>query len=247
MLVEKPLDISLARAIEMVEICESHGVLLGVMLQHRLRGAALALKGIIAGGELGSLVSANISVRWWRPQSYYDQPGRGTLERDGGGVLITQAIHTLDLFLSLAGLPKKLTGIVKTNVHHMEREDTAAALLEYENGALASLQATTAAYPGFPEHIEMNFSKGSATLASGLLEVHFMNGTSLSRGASEASGGGADPMAFDHAAHRAVLQDFATAVQVGREPAVSGRSALITQQVIEAIVASSASGTAVVF
>lgn len=221
--------------------------MLGVVLQHRLRAAALALAQLIKDGALGSLVSAHVSVRWWRPQSYYDEPGRGTLARDGGGVLITQAIHTLDLFLSITGLPKQLTGIVSTSaLHRMEGEDTAAALLHYENGALASLQATTAAYPGFPERIEMNFTRGSATFSSGLLEVCFLDGTRLSHGTSEATGGGADPMAFDHAAHRAVLQDFVTAVQAGRQPAASGRSALAVQRVIEAIVASSASGAAVV-
>lgn len=244
-LVEKPLDISLARATDMVDVCESSGVFLGVMLQHRLRGAALALARLITGGELRRLLSANVSVRWWRPQSYYDEAGRGSLARDGGGVLMTQAIHTLDLFLSLAGLPQRVTGMVRTSLHRMEGEDTAAALLEYDNGAVASLQATTAAFAGFPERIEMNFSQGSATLASGRLDVQFVNGSHFSYGASESSGAGADPMAFDHAAHRAVLEDFVAAVQTGRQPAVSGRSALMVQRVIEAIVASSATGAAV--
>ena len=85
-----------------------------------------------------------MSVRWWRPQSYYDEPGRGSLARDGGGVLMTQAIHTLDLFLSLTGLPKRVTGISRTSLHRMQGDDTAAALLQYDNGAVASLQATTA-------------------------------------------------------------------------------------------------------
>ena len=128
----------------------------------------------------------------------------------------------------------------------MECEDTAAALFEHENGALASLQATRSAYPCFAECIELNFSKGGTTLASGLLKTHFINATRIGHSANEASGGGADPMAFDHATHRAVLQDFVTAVKIGREPVASERSALIAQQVTEAIVASSASGATVV-
>ena len=100
-LVEKPLEINLARAQALVQVCETHGVRLAVMLQHRLRPAAMRLRALLNAGELGQLVSASASVRWWRPQSYYDEPGRGTLARDGGGVLITQAIHTLDLLLSL--------------------------------------------------------------------------------------------------------------------------------------------------
>jgi UDP-N-acetyl-2-amino-2-deoxyglucuronate dehydrogenase len=166
-------------------------------------------------------------VRWWRPQSYYDEPGRGTLASDGGGVLITQAIHTLDLMLSLTGMPERVTGIAGTSaVHRMEGEDTAAALLHYSNGAVAVVQATTAAYPGFPERIELNFTQGTATLEGGEMRAAFHDGRTVGAGARQASGGGADPMAFDHAAHRAVLEDFIRAVQNGAAPAVTGRSAL---------------------
>ncbi|MDP2677582.1 MAG: Gfo/Idh/MocA family oxidoreductase [Rhodoferax sp.] len=242
-LVEKPLEIDLARAQSLVQVCDSQGVMLAVMLQHRLRPAATRLRALLKTGELGQLVSASASVRWWRTQSYYDEPGRGTLARDGGGVLITQAIHTLDLLLSYTGLPTRVMGLANTSpVHTMEAEDCACALLHYANGAMATLQATTAAYPGFPERLELNGTLGSASLEAGVLQVAFMNGQTLSVGSQQDSGGGTDPMAFDHAAHRAVLQDFLDAVRQGREPAVTGRSALAAQQVIEAIMASSRSG-----
>jgi predicted dehydrogenase len=245
-LVEKPLEIDLNRANALVEACEAAGVTLAVMLQHRLREAALGLRALIAAGELGQLVSAAAFVRWWRPQSYYDEPGRGTLARDGGGVLITQAIHTLDLLLSLIGMPERVTGIAGTSpVHRMEGEDTAAALLHYSNGAVAVVQATTAAYPGFPERIELNFTHGTATLEGGEMRAAYHDGRTTTVGSRQASGGGADPMAFDHAAHRAVLEDFIRAVQNGAAPAVTGRSALGVQQVIEAIMASSKAGSAV--
>ena len=239
-LVEKPLEIDLNRANALVEACEACGVTLAVMLQHRLREAALGLATLIKSGEIGELVSASASVRWWRPQSYYNEAGRGTLARDGGGVLITQAIHTLDLLLSLTGMPECVTALAGTSpIHTMEGEDTAAALLHYPNGAVAVVQATTAAYPGYPERIELNFTRGTATLESGTLQAAFMNGKTLTLGSREASGGGADPMAFDHSAHRAVLQDFTRAIQNGTAPAVTGRSALDVQGVIEAIMASS--------
>ncbi|MCM2341812.1 Gfo/Idh/MocA family oxidoreductase [Rhodoferax sp.] len=246
-LVEKPLEIDLTRAQALVEVCEQQGVLLAVMLQHRLRQAATRLRTLLNAGELGQLVSASASVRWWRPQSYYDVPGRGTLARDGGGVLITQAIHTLDLLLACTGLPTRVMGLASTSpVHAMEGEDCACALLHYADGAMATLQASTAAYPGFPERIELNGTLGSASLEAGMLQVAFMNGQTLSVGGGQGSGGGADPMAFDHAAHRAVLQDFIDAVRQGREPAVTGRSALAVQQLIEAIMASSRTGSPVV-
>lgn len=238
-LVEKPLEIDLTRANALVEACEVCGVTLAVMLQHRLREAALGLAALMKTGELGELVSASASVRWWRAQSYYNEPGRGTLARDGGGVLITQAIHTLDLLLSLTGMPESVSAMVGTSpVHRMEGEDTAAALLHYANGAVAVVQATTAAYPGYPERIELNFTQGTATLESGMLQA-FMNDKTLTLGSPEASGGGANAMAFAHSAHRAVLQDFIRAVQSGSAPAVTGRSALDVQRVIEAIMASS--------
>lgn len=239
-LVEKPLEIDLNRANALVEACEAAGVTLAVMLQHRIREAALGLTALLRTGELGPLVSAAASVRWWRPQSYYDEPGRGSLARDGGGVLITQAIHTLDLLLSFTGLPERVTGLANTSpVHRMEGEDTAAALLHFSGGAIAVLQATTAAYPGYPERIELNFTQGTVTLEAGQAQVVFATGKTLTLGSSQASGGGADPMAFEHTAHRAVLQDFVRAVQNGTVPAVTGRSALGVQQVIEAIMESS--------
>lgn len=245
-LVEKPLEIDLNRANALVEACDAAGVTLAVMLQHRLRDAALGLTALLATGELGPLVSAAASVRWWRPQSYYDVPGRGSLARDGGGVLITQAIHTLDLLLSYTGLPERVTGLARTSpVHRMEGEDSAAALLQFAGGAVAVLQATTAAYPGYPERIELNFTQGTATLEAGQAQVVFASGKTLALGIRQASGGGADPMAFEHTAHRAVLQDFVQAVQSGTAPAVTGRSALGVQQVIEAVMASSRSGSTV--
>jgi len=237
-LVEKPLEIDLARAQRLVDVCESQGVWLAVMLQHRLRPAATALRALLNAGELGQLVSASVNVRWWRPQSYYDEPGRGTLARDGGGVLMTQAIHTLDLLLSYTGMPARVMGLISTSpVHNMEAEDCACALLHFANGAMATVQATTAAYPGFPERLELNGTLGSASLEAGVLLVSFMSGQNLSVGDQQDCGGGADPMAFDHGPHRTVLKDFIDAVRRGREPAVSGRSALAAQQVIEAIMA----------
>ncbi len=242
-LVEKPLEIDLHRAAALVQACEAAGVTLAVMLQHRLREGAASLKALLDRGELGQLVSASASVRWWRPQGYYDEPGRGTLARDGGGVLMTQAIHTLDLLLSLTGMPERVTGVAATSpVHRMQTEDTAAALLHYAGGAFAVVQATTAAYPGYPERIEFNGTHGTATLEGGELQVMFTNGNTLTRGARQASGGGANPMGFDHAAHRTVLQDFIRAVQGGTPPAITGRSALGVQQVIESIMESSRTG-----
>ncbi len=245
-LVEKPLEVDLLRATALVEVCEAAGVQLGVMLQHRLRPGPKALADLLSARRLGPLVSVSASVRWWRPQGYYDVPGRGTLARDGGGVLITQAIHTLDSLFTFTGQPERVTALARTSAtHRMECEDTAAVLLEFAGGAVGVVLATTAAYPGYAERIELNGTLGTATLEAGELRAHFTDGSGVTAGAAQGTGGGADPMAFDHAAHRAVLQDFIHAVREGRAPAVSGRSALAVQRVIEAIMSSSQRGHSV--
>ncbi|MFN3570823.1 MAG: Gfo/Idh/MocA family protein [Polaromonas sp.] len=245
-LVEKPLDVSLAKAQQMVDVCEQSGVKLAVMLQHRMRDASLALARLIREGAFGQLLSASASIRWWRPQTYYDEPGRGTLARDGGGVLMTQAIHTLDLMLSLTGMPDRVMAMAGTSaVHRMECEDTVAAALHYPNGAIGNIDASTAAWPGFPERIALNFTGGSATLEAGELRAELTDGRQIQVGVRQATGSGANPMAFDHAFHRALLQDFVAAIRDGTQPSVTGRSALQVQRLINAIMASSASGAAV--
>jgi predicted dehydrogenase len=245
-LLEKPLEVSLTRAEELVAVCEQHQVRLAVMLQHRMRESSQALATLIAGGELGELTGASCSMRWWRPQSYYDEPGRGTLARDGGGVLITQAIHTLDLMLSLTGLPAQVTALARTSaVHRMECEDTVTAVLSFAKGAIGSIDATTAAYPGFPERIALNFTRGSASLEAGEMQAELMDGRRLSAGARQATGTGANVMAFDHHAHQAVIADFLQAIRSGNTPAVSGRSALQVHRLIAALTQSAQSGRAV--
>lgn len=245
-LVEKPLDVSLDKAQQMVDVCEQGGVKLAVMLQHRMRDASLALARLIREGALGELLSASASIRWWRPQTYYDEPGRGTLARDGGGVLMTQAIHNLDLMLSLTGMPDRVLAMASTSAAHvMECEDTVAAVLHYPNGAIGSIDATTAAWPGFPERIALNFTGGSATLEAGELRAELTDGRKVQVGVRQATGSGANIMAFDHAFHRALLQDFVAAIRNNTEPSVTGRSALQVQRLINAIMASSASGAAV--
>lgn len=245
-LVEKPLEVSLEKAQQLVDFCDNSGVKLAVMLQHRMREAACALMQLVRSGDMGSLVGASASIRWWRPQSYYDEPGRGTLARDGGGVLMTQAIHTLDLLLCLTGTPVKVSAMASTSaLHRMECEDTVAAALHYPNGAIGTIDATTAAYPGFPERISLQLTQGSATLEAGELHAEFMDGRKVHAGQKQASGSGANMMAFDHHAHRAVLQDFVAAIRNGCEPAVSGRSALQVHRLIATLMTSAGSGAAV--
>lgn len=239
-LLEKPVEISVERARRLVDICRRSNVRLGIVLQHRYRPAAIRLRQLIEQGALGRILSASAGIRLWRPQSYYDQPGRGTKARDGGGVLLTQGIHTLDLLLSLAGAVEEVMAhAVTTPVHRMETEDLATATLRYQNGALGTIEATTAAFPGYPERITIAAEKGHATLEGTALSVAFQDGSRVEMAADESPGGtGADPMAFPHDYHRALLRDFLDALDKGADPLIDGEAGLRVQLLIEAILRS---------
>ncbi|WP_250459121.1 MULTISPECIES: Gfo/Idh/MocA family oxidoreductase [unclassified Caballeronia] len=240
LLVEKPIDVTTSRARELVALCEQRGIVAAAVLQHRTRDAARKLRQLLDAGALGDIHSASIAVPWWRPQSYYDEPGRGTRERDGGGVLMTQAIHTLDLFLWLVGLPDEVFAYAITSrAHRMECEDTVAGVMRYRSGCVASLHASTAIFPGFSERIELSGSNGSATLGGGRLVVQYMDGTTLDEGETASLGSGANPMAFSHHAHQAVIANFIDAATHGIEPVASLRSALNAHLLIDALIASS--------
>jgi len=241
-LLEKPLEITLARSEELVERCRAAGVTLGVVLQHRFRPSALRLADIVSRGELGGLVAASADILNWRPQSYYDQPGRGDRARDGGGVLLTQAIHTLDLLVSLVGLPAEVAAYAVTSrVHRMETEDLVAAALRFPGGALGTIDATTTAYPGHPERIGLIGERGSAELVGASLAVHHHDGREEDAGAEAGpAGAGADPMAFPSDYHRALIADFLDAIATGGDPKVTGEEALKVHRLIDALLRSAA-------
>lgn len=238
-LLEKPLEITTSRSEQLVEIAERAGVTLGVVLQHRFRPAGERLRAILDAGALGQIVNCSTTIRLWRPQSYYDEPGRGTRSRDGGGVLLTQGIHTLDLMLSLAGPVVEARGFAHTSpAHRMETEDMVAAGVRFASGAIGVIEATTAAYPGFPERIEMAGTLGSATLAGTSLIVQLHDGTREEQTSDGSAGGtGADPMAFPHDYHRSVWTDFLDAVEQRRKPRVTGREALDVHRLIDRLLA----------
>ena len=241
-LMEKPVERTLAKATALVETCEAAGVPLGIVLQHRSRPAVADLRQILP--TLGTLRTVEVNVPWWRPQSYYDEPGRGTYDRDGGGVLISQAIHTLDLMLSLTGPVAEVTAMAATTGYHrMEAEDFVTAGLRFGNGAVGQLFATTASFPGRGETITLHFDEGSAHLDAGLLRIDRRDGTCETIGQAASSGAGADPMAFTSDWHRFVIEDFAEAVGRNRPPLVTGRDALGVHRLIAALETSARTGS----
>ena len=243
-LLEKPLEVSTERAVALVDAAAKAGVTLGVMLQHRFRPAGMKLRQMIAAGELGRIVGCSTVIRLWRPQSYYDVEGRGTKARDGGGVLITQGIHTLDLMLSLAGPIAEVSAYATTSsVHRMETEDMVAAAVKYVSGAFGTIDATTAAYPGFAERIEIIGERATASLVGSDLNVAHHDGRVTELKTEYGAGGtGADPMAFPHDWHRSVLADFFDAIDGKRAPMVSGTEALKVHRLIDALLEAGAVG-----
>ena len=243
-LLEKPLEVTTERSVELVETCRTAGRKLAVMLQHRFRPAGMRLRELIARGELGRLIGASAGMRLWRPQVYYDQPGRGTKARDGGGVLLTQGIHTLDLLLSIADEAEEVSSYVTTTpVHRMETEDFVAATVKFRNGALGTIEATTAAYPGFPERIEIVGEKATATILGTALSAQWHDGRREDVRADQTAGGtGADPMDFPPDYHRALIADFLDALDDDGEPAVNGEEALTVHFLIDALLESGATG-----
>jgi len=242
-LMEKPLERNLAAAVELVEICERRDVALGVVLQHRVRPSARQLADLIAQNRTGELRAVEISVPWWRDQGYYDEPGRGSYTRDGGGVLISQAIHTLDLALQFTPGVRNLTAFCATSdFHQMESEDFVSAGLRFDNGALGTLFASTACYPGRTESIFLHFEHASIRLESSLLEVHWRTGETQQLGEVSASGSGADPMAFTSDWHATVIREFCEAVRNTQSPPIPARSALRVHALIGALEESARNG-----
>jgi UDP-N-acetyl-2-amino-2-deoxyglucuronate dehydrogenase len=239
-LLEKPLDITMERSQALV--AAGAGVKIAVCLQHRFRAAAERLGAILAEEGLGKIVACSTKIPLWRTQAYYDEPGRGVKARDGGGVLITQGIHTLDLMLSLAGPVEEVCGYAVTSaVHRMETKDLACAAVRFKNGAVGTIEATTAAYPGGEALIDFIGTKGTACLAGTALSVRWHDGRREDLPA-ESSGGGGDPMAFPHDHHLAVWRDFLDAIDHNREPRVSAREALKVHRLIDAMLEAGETG-----
>lgn len=233
-LLEKPLELDQQRSAQLVEAAQQSGLHLGVVLQHRFREASVVLQQLITQGRLGEVQAASVRVPWWRSQAYYNELGRGTLARDGGGVLLTQAIHTLNLFQALVGVQSvKAATVRQTRMHQMETEDNVSALLVLGNGAPGDLMATTAMYPGYPETIEVIGTLGSARLSGASLEVNFLTQETLTVTSEGGTGSGANMMDFSHQPHKDLLTDFIDAIASNRPPRVTGADALSTHALID--------------
>ncbi|MEP6756575.1 MAG: Gfo/Idh/MocA family oxidoreductase [Chthonomonadales bacterium] len=242
-LVEKPVDLVIAKAEALVDACESAGVTLGCIFQRRTFTGAQQVVDAISQGKLGQILSINASVKWFRPQSYYDSAAwRGTHALDGG-VLANQAIHALDHVCWLVGAPEKVEyAHCATVAHEMECEDFAVAVVRFKSGALGTIEATTCCSPDLCSRIELFGTKGSVMFEDATVKKFGIDGVDLLHTIgqpNEVIGGGSVPMSISLRGHEILFADFADAVLTGRSPMVSGRAALESVALLNMIYAAS--------
>ncbi len=240
---EKPLEVTVDRADQMIQACEDNNVKLGCIFQSRFKPDYQQLKKAVDDKKLGKLLLGNAYIKWYRPEDYYsNSPWRGTFEGDGGAALINQGIHTIDLLQNVMGPVKAVMAKVKTTVHDIEGEDLGVAMIEFENGALGTIEGSTATYPGYPERLEVFGSNGSVILEGGKIIAWNLKGKKAQEEGSAADGpdsGASDPMAIDYAYHKFQIEDFVAAIREDRDPVVTGREGLKALALIRAVYESS--------
>jgi predicted dehydrogenase len=232
----------------MLAACEKNGVKLAGIFNNRYREGNAFVKNAIERGRFGKLINANAYIRWYREPDYYlRSPWRGTWALDGGGALMNQGIHYVDLLLWLAGAVESVCAYTGTLLHStIETEDTAAAILKFKSGALGTIIAGTSLYPGFPGKIEITGVRGSAILSDGVIEAwQFMDKDDLDEEAADYMNcevdnkQASDPMAFDHSYHKKQIQEIIDDFKNGREPRVNGYEAGKSVELILSIYESS--------
>jgi predicted dehydrogenase len=247
-LLQKPIALTLEDARAMIELTQAAGVQLGVVSQHRFDDSSMFLKAAIRGGRLGKILQADGYVKWHRPQSYYDRPGKGTWAVEGGGALINQGIHAVDVLQYLAGpVSEVFANWQLAAAHKMESEDIVNAVVRYASGATGVIQAATAIHPGYPETIEIHGTQGSAIITGDRLTAWDVLGdagedaplsTSLDSGA-------ADPMAISLEPIKRQFLDFGNAVKNKTKPLVDGEEGFRALQIVLGVYESARSGKVV--
>lgn len=253
--VEKPLEITGSRCQDIIDACDRAKVRLCTIFPSRFGDANVALRSAIDAGKFGRLTLGETACKWWRTQQYYDEGGwKGTQALDGGGALMNQAIHNVDLLLWMMGPAAAVSGFTAMLAHErIEVEDTAVAIIRFRSGALGVIQATTSVHPGYPKTIAIHGDKGSVTIEQDdVMRWDFTPETELDRelkarfaAKAGASGGAADPKAISHEGHRRQLADFVGAVRADRPPQVDGREGRKSVDLICAIYESNRTGRVV--
>ena len=243
---EKPLDVTTAKVDSVIDAADRGGVKVGVFFQDRLKPDIAEMKSLIVSGRLGNPIFASGRVRWFRPAEYYaTSKWRGTWALDGGGALMNQAVHTVDLLQWLFGPVKQVAARTATRLHRIEVEDTAAAVLEFENGALGIIEATTSSYPGYARRLDVSGSEGTL-----ILDGDRLIATDLKNAAGHGTAAAKEPppenvasaTVSDSVPHQRVFEDFIQAIRNRSTPACDARQARPSVAIIQAIYRSAKSG-----
>jgi UDP-N-acetyl-2-amino-2-deoxyglucuronate dehydrogenase len=253
--VEKPLEISLERCDQIIDACRKNGVQLCTIFPSRFGDANQALKQAIEDGRFGRLTLGETTCKWWRAQSYYDEGGwKGTQALDGGGALMNQAIHNVDLLCWMMGPVTHISGFTATLAHErIEVEDTAVACMRFASGALGVIQAATSVHPGLPKTVAVHGDRGTVVIEQDdVIRWELTPSTERDdqirkRFAQKtgASGGSSNPAAISHEGHARQLRDFVEAIRSKRPPLVDGSEGRKAVEVILAIYRAAASGQSV--
>lgn len=248
-LCEKPLDVTLEKVDALIEACEQANVHLGAVLQARMGASGKRLKDAVESGRFGKLSQCSAFVPWYRSEEYYASGGwRATWEHDGGGALMNQSIHAIDLLLWVAGDVEEVSACCQTRWHSIEVEDNAVAWLKFKSGAIGVIQGSTCSYPGLPKRVEVMGASGSAVMVDDEFTVWSFaeeraEDAELKAGTASGIGGGAsDPKSIGIEGHRRVYADFVEAVLSGRPSSVTGPEARRAVELILAIYKSSREG-----
>ncbi len=261
--IEKPLDVSMPRAREIAGLAAeaaTRGLVVSVISQHRFDPSSVAVAQAVRDGRFGRLTSGIASVAWWRSQEYYDSgQWRGTWELDGGGAVMNQGVHTVDLLVWFLGRPVDVYAHTALLAHdRVDVEDVAVATVRFESGALGVIHATTAAYPGLSVRVQVHGDRGSAIIDDDQLEYFYAagdeafdaTGSSAHNQAStlvpagELRGGDRGPDVFV-AGHLRQYEDIVEAITTRREPGVRVEDALLSLAVVRAVYLSATLGRAV--
>lgn len=241
-LVEKPIDITTERADALIDACERAGVKLGVMFQDRVAPGICRLKELVDAGELGKPILVSGSVRWYRPPEYYsDSRWRGTWALDGGGALMNQGVHTVDLLLWLMGDVERVSAKTITALHDIEVEDTVVATLEFANGAIGTLQAATSVYPGYRRRVEVTGTNGTMVLEHDRIIAADLRDPIANVILPEEN----DDTSPEIRGHKRLLEDFLHAIETNSKPRCDGREGRRSVALVQAIYESSRTGRAV--
>ncbi len=251
-IVEKPLEVTTERIDEIIAACEENGVKLACVFNNRYREGSMFLKRAIDAGRFGKMISANAFVQWYRKPEYYAQSNwRGTWAFDGGGTLMNQSIHYIDMLLWFAGPVASLRGYTATLLHEgIETEDTATAIFKFKSGALGTIICGTSCYPGFPARIELTGERGTAVICDGTITTwSFADEDPLDEEAKAYMAAdvdndrASDPMAFDSTYHRLQFENILVSFRQGKNAEVDGYEARKSVELIRAIYRSSEQGT----